>query len=56
MSPEMILAIAASIEIFTRGLLRDIEAMTEEEQDVFIAEQKARKMEHDEWLKSRVNR
>jgi hypothetical protein len=54
MSPELILAIAAAIEMLTRNLLREIEEMTEEEKDAFIAEQKVRKMEHDAWLKSKV--
>lgn len=56
MSPEMILAIATAVEMFTRNLLRDIDAMSEEQQDAFIAEQKVRKMDHDQWLRERMNR
>lgn len=56
MTPEMILAIATAVEMFTRNLLRDIDAMTEEEQDKFILEQKARKADHDAWLRDRVGK
>ena len=54
MSPEMILAIATAVEMFTRNILRDIDAMTEEEQNTFIAEQKARKADHDAWLREHI--
>ena len=55
MSPELILAIASASEMLIRNLLRDVEAMSVEELDTFIAEQKLRKEEHDEWLKSKVD-
>ena len=51
MSPELIAAIGIAAESFLRNLLRDINAMTTEEQDIFIAEQKLRKADHDQWLK-----
>ena len=50
LTPELIMAIATGIEMITRDLLRDLEAMSEEERAEWVQKQKARKAEHDRWL------
>jgi hypothetical protein len=50
LTPELIMAIATGIEMITRDLLRDLEAMNEEERAEWVQKQKVRKAQHDRWL------
>jgi hypothetical protein len=50
LTPELIMAIATGIEMITRDLLRDLEAMNEEERAEWVKKQKVRKAQHDRWL------
>lgn len=52
--PEAVMAIAGTIEHFTLQLLRNLSNMTPEQLDAFIAEQEARKAEHDRWIEEHL--
>jgi hypothetical protein len=54
LTPAMILAVSLAIESFTRMILGQIAAMTDEELDAFIIQKEAEKAEHDEWLKKQL--
>ncbi len=50
--PDVIMAVSTAVEVIVRDLLRKVGNMTEEELDIFVAEQEARGVGHEEWLEA----